>query len=50
MAKYITTVIKVFSPQNQNVPFFIVEEAVVLPCRHPSEIYTDRLRARLRAI
>jgi hypothetical protein len=22
------------SPQNQNVPFFVVEEAVALPCRH----------------
>ena len=34
MAKYITTVVKVFPPQNQNVPFFVVEEAVALPCGH----------------
>ena len=27
-------VLKVFSPQNQNVPFFVVEEAAALPCRH----------------
>jgi hypothetical protein len=34
MAKYIATVLKVFSPQNQNVPYFVVEEAVALPFRH----------------
>ena len=52
MAKYITNVLKVFSPQNQNAPFFVVEEAVALQCIHEIKtmLRTDLLRARLRAI